>query len=150
MKITICGSIAFIKEMLATKAELEKLGHQVDLPPSVIKDDQGQDLDVLKYYQMRHNETNPDSWIWDSKQKAMRLHFNKVAWSDAILVLNLDKNNVAGYIGPNTFLEMGLALHLNKPIYTLQELPNPSPYREELLGLKPIVLHGDLTKMAQK
>jgi len=34
MKITICGSIAFYKEMEEVKEQLEKLGHEVKLPPS--------------------------------------------------------------------------------------------------------------------
>ena len=147
MKITICGSIAFIKEMISTKAALEKLGHEVDLPPSVIKDNQGKDLDVLEYYKMRHQEENPTSWIWDTKKEAMLRHFYKVTWGDVILVLNPEKNGIPGYIGPNTFLEMGLALCLEKRIFVLNPLPDPSPYREELLGLKPLILNGDLTKI---
>ena len=33
MKITICGSTAFILEMEAVKKQLEGLGHQVAMPP---------------------------------------------------------------------------------------------------------------------
>lgn len=37
MKITICGSMVFAKEMLQAKAQLEKLGHTAYVPePSLI------------------------------------------------------------------------------------------------------------------
>lgn len=36
MNITLCGSIAFIDEMLAAKKELERMGHEVQAPPSEI------------------------------------------------------------------------------------------------------------------
>ncbi len=144
MKITICGSIAFIDDMVAIKKDLETLGHQAYIPPVSIVDDQGKPLDVKEYYKMRHTEIDPQSWIWDKKKEAMLLHFDKVAQADAILVLNMDKNGVAGYIGPNTFMEMGLALYLNKKIYIYNPLPTASPYYEELLGCKGTVLAGAL------
>ena len=76
----------------------------------------------------------------------MRKHFDKVAWSDAILVLNYDKNKIEGYVGANTLMEMGLALHLNKRIYLLNPMPEIS-YKEEILGMKPIIINGDLSKI---
>ena len=41
MKITLCGSIAFIDEMDAVRKELEVLGHGVQMPPLEIADGQG-------------------------------------------------------------------------------------------------------------
>jgi hypothetical protein len=147
MKITICGSIAFIDNMVSLKTDLEKLGHEVYIPPVSIVDDQGKPLDVKEYYRMRHTEIDPKSWIWDKKKEAMLLHFNKVALAEAILVLNMDKNGIAGYIGPNTFMEMGLALYLNKKIFIYNPLPAASPYYEELLGCQGTVLEGNLEKI---
>jgi hypothetical protein len=76
----------------------------------------------------------------------MHWHFDKVEWSDAILVLNYCKNGVDNYIGANTLLEMGLAFHLNKNIYLLNEIPELS-YKEEILGMFPIVINNDLAKI---
>ena len=71
-------------------------------------------MPVKEYYAIRKAATNTDGWIWERKEQAMRNHFDKVMWADAILVLNHDKNNVSGYIGANTLLEMGLAFHHKK------------------------------------
>ena len=146
MKITICGSIAFYKEMQETKEQLEKLGHEVDLPPAQLEDGNGKSISALQYYEIRKTSMSNNGWIWDRKEWAMRKHFNKIVWSDAILVLNYDKNNIPGYVGANTLMEMGLALHLNKKTYLLNQIPEMS-YREEILGVKPVVINGDLSKI---
>lgn len=147
MKITICGSIAFFDEMASTKKKLEELGHEVDLPPAIIKNDKGEEIDVKDYYTLRKQEKDPKSWLWDVKKEAMLTHFRKVEWSDAILVLNVEKNNIPGYIGANTLLEMGIALYLNKKIFLYNEAPQKLPYLEEILGCKGTEINGDLHKI---
>ncbi len=147
MKVTICGSIAVYDEMLENKNKLEQLGHEVKLPPFEIKDENGNMIPVKEYYTRRKAETDDNSWVWDRKEQAMRAHFDKVAWSDAILVLNYDKNNIANYIGANTLMEIGLAFHLNKQIYLLNDIPEIS-YREEILGMKPVIINQDLLKIS--
>ncbi len=146
MKITICGSIAFYNEMLKTKEELGKIGHEVKLPPSQLEDGNGNPISALQYYKIRKTSLSNEGWVWDRKEWAMKKHFDKVAWSDAILVLNYAKNNIEGYIGANTLMEMGLAFYLNKKIYLLNPIPETS-YKEEILGVKPVLLGGDLTKI---
>jgi len=146
MKITICGSIAFYNEMLKTKEELGKIGHEVKLPPSQLEDGNGNPISALQYYKIRKTSLSNEGWVWDRKEWAMKKHFDKVAWSDAILVLNYAKNNIEGYIGANTLMEMGLAFYLNKKIYLLNPISETS-YKEEILGVKPVLLGGDLTKI---
>ncbi|MEK7680940.1 MAG: hypothetical protein AAB348_02760 [Patescibacteria group bacterium] len=146
MNVTICGSNTFYDEMLDVKKKLEELGHQVKLPPAEIEDENGNMISVKEFYIVRKAETNDNSWVWDRKEEAMRKHFQKVEWSDAVLILNYDKNDVPNYVGANTLLEMGLAFHLNKKIYLLNGMPEIS-YKEEILGMKPIVINQDLTKM---
>jgi hypothetical protein len=146
MKITLCGSIAFYDEMLAARQKLEQAGHQVKLPPVEVKDEKGRPIPVKKYYEKRKAETNETSWIWERKNEAMKTHFAKIAWSDAILVINHDKNGIQGYIGANTLMEMGMALHLDKKIFLLKNIPEIS-YKEEILGTKPILLNEDLSKI---
>ncbi|MBU1131694.1 hypothetical protein KKC32_00345 [Patescibacteria group bacterium] len=146
MKITICGSVAFFDEMNEAQKNLEELGHEVKLPPFEIADESGKMISVKEYYERRKAETDDDSWIWERKEAAMRLHFQKVEWSDAVLILNFDKNEIPNYIGANTLLEMGLAFHLNKKIFLLNDLPEIS-YKEEILGMRPIVIFQDLKKI---
>lgn len=164
MKITICGSVAFQDKILPLKENLEKLGHEVKIWPSEIRDDKGRLISVQEYYKIRQTANNDEKWVWDRKAEAIMEHFDKIAWSDAILVANYDKvvealphlpphstsprsaNNVKGHIGGNTLMEIGLAFFLKKKIYLLNEVPELS-YKEEILGVKPVILNGDLTKI---
>lgn len=146
MKITICGSIAFYEEMIAIKNNLESLGHEVDLPPFEIKNENGQMIPIAEYYEKRKKEKDDTSWIWDRKKEAIETHFKKIEWSDSILVLNYSKGEIDNYIGGNTFLEMGVAFHLKKKIFLLNNIPDVS-YKEEILGMKPMIIFGDLNKI---
>lgn len=139
MKITLCGSINFYDEMLEAKQCLEDCGHEVKLPPHEIADDNGQMIPVKEYYTKRKAASDDDTWIWDRKAEAIQRHFDKVAWSDVVLVINCDKNDICGYVGGNTLMEMGLAFHLKKPIYLIRPIPEIS-YREEILGMKPVII----------
>ncbi len=143
MKITICGSIAFFDQMVEIGRQLEQMGHEVKMPPTEVKGENGEMISVAKYYELRKNESSDTSWIWDRKEEAIRCHFEKVEWSDAVLVLNHDKKGIKGYVGANTFLEAGLAFHLNKKIFFLNKIPE-IPCKEELLGMKPIVINSNL------
>jgi len=150
MKITLCGSIAFYDEMKEIQEKLEALGHEVDLPPSEVPDENGVMMPVKKYYEIRKlaekEKGGGDSWIWDLKSVAIMNHFNKVAWADVILVNNYTKNNIPNYIGANTFLEMGLAFYLGKKIYLLNPIPEVS-YKEEILGMKPVVINNNFLEL---
>jgi len=143
MKITICGSIAFLDEMQEAQKILEELGHEVQIPPLEVLGEDDKAIPAKEYYTLRKATNDNDSWIWDRKEKAMKLHFDKVVWSDAILILNHSKNGVNHYIGANTLLEMGLAFHHGKKIYLLNPIPEIS-YKEEILGMRPIIINGDL------
>ncbi|HED38482.1 MAG TPA: hypothetical protein ENI76_09610 [Ignavibacteria bacterium] len=146
MKITICGSIAFYDEMLDIKSKLELSGHKVKLPPHEIKDDSGAMISVKEYYTKRKSTTDNDSWVWDRKTEAITNHFDKVCWADVILVTNYNKNDINGYVGGNTLIEMGVAFFLKKPIYLLKQIPKIS-YKEEIIGMKPVVINNDLEKI---
>jgi len=146
MKITICGSIAFFNGMLSIKKELETMGHEVDLPPTEVKDENGNMIPIAEYYRRRKEASEDEKWIWDRKAEAIMWHFKKVEWSDAILVLNYDKNDIKNYIGGNTLIEIGIAFFLQKKIYLLNPIPEIS-YKEEILGMKPIIINGDLSKI---
>lgn len=146
MKITICGSIAFQDKILSIKEELEKLGHETKMWPSEVKDEKGELVSVQEYYKIRRTAKKDEKWVWERKAEAILRHFDKIAWSDAILVTNYDKNDIKDYIGGNTLMEMGIALFLKKKIYLLNEIPELS-YKEEILGVRPIILNGDLGKI---
>jgi nucleoside 2-deoxyribosyltransferase len=61
-------------------------------------------------------------------------------------VANYDKKGISGYIGGNTFLEMGYAFVLGKPIFLLNKIPDIS-YTSEIEGMDPIVIYNNLEKI---
>jgi hypothetical protein len=149
MKITLCGSIAFYDEMFRIKEQLEALGHEVKLPPHEVAGPDGKTMISAKeYYAIRKRESNHDGWILERKEQAIRRHMDKVEWSDAVLVVNPDKNDIKGYIGANTLIEMGVAFYLRKKIFLLNQVPEMQ-YKEEITGVSPTVLNGDLSKLKE-
>jgi len=65
---------------------------------------------------------------------------------DAVLVLNLNKNGVSGYIGGATFLEMYDAFRLGKLIFLFNDISD-NLLSDEIKGFSPIIINGDLTKV---
>lgn len=49
MRVTICGNIGFHGQASSLKKELEKLGHEVKIWPSQVKDENGQLIPELSY-----------------------------------------------------------------------------------------------------
>jgi len=103
-------------------------------------------ISVKEYYDIRKSATSDPSWIWDRKAEAIDVHFQKVVWCDAILVLNYEKNGVADYVGANTLMEMGLAFYLKKKIFLLNPVPKIGS-QEEILGMKSVVIARDLNQI---
>lgn len=133
--------------MKKVKRELEALRHEVKMPPEFVKDADGCDIPVKEYYKLRkaaYNADHTDNWIWERKARAMIRHFKKVEWCEAILVVNLPKNGVDGYVGANTLMEMGLAFYLGKRIFMLYPAPDYPYCKEEITAMKPVVINGDL------
>lgn len=138
MIITVCGSMTFYKEMNAAKDQLEHLGHTVFIPKESDRDEM-----PLEARPEVPDETKISAKI---EFDFIRKHFKKIEQSDAILILNYDKKNTPGYIGGNTFLEMGIAFWQGKKIYLMNPVPKMN-YSIEMHSMQPIVLHGDLTKL---
>jgi len=44
---------------------------------------------------------------------------------------------------------MAIAFYLNKPIYILNDQPDDSPLIDEILGLEPIFLRGNIQKLKE-
>lgn len=134
MKITICGSMLFSKHMLEKKRALEEHGVTVYVP-SGTKSYLGRSKEEVANLSVRiKNTTN-----------AIKEHYEFIKNSDAILVLNYDKNSIKNYIGGNSFLEIGFAYVLEKKIYLLNPIPEIDYYSSEIKAMRPILLHGDLS-----
>lgn len=133
MKIVICGSMKLSGKMIEVRDELLKLGHEVILPRHTEEYAQMNTSDHI------HNESAQNK----IKNDLIRDYFNRINENDAILVVNCDLNGVNGYIGGNSFLEMGFAHVLNKEIYLLNNMPDSS-FKDELIAMQPIILNENL------
>jgi len=137
MKITICASMKFAKEIIEVKNILERKGHKVLLPEMAQPFAEGKfSLDSFE-----GGRTNAE---FKKKYDLIRKHFKEVEKGDALLVLNYDRMGIKNYIGGGTFAEMALAYYLKKPIYILNPIPQNLPYTTEMEAMGPIILNGNL------
>lgn len=133
MTIALCASLTTYKKTLKIKKDLEKKGFSVLFPWAMDEIRQGKLLP----------EHLPEFKL-NNQSKAIKIHYDKIKKSDAILVINETKNKITHYVGGNTLMEMGFAYILNKKIYLLNPIPKMI-YTEEIKAMKPIILNGDLS-----
>jgi len=89
------------KEMLEAQNILKELNHQTTVPSDTV--------DCLE------NPSLNESWEHCSSEGGIdKYHFDIIEKSDAIVVLNYPKNNIEGYIGGATLMEIAIARHFNK------------------------------------
>lgn len=136
MKIVICGSMLHSNKMIEASNNLNKKGHETIFPHDAERYADGT-LDT---------ETRGESTENKIKNDLIRDYYNKIKDSDAILVVNFDKNDIKNYIGGNTFLEMGFAHVLDKKIYLYNNVPDMS-YTDEILAMQPIVINQYLSEI---
>jgi hypothetical protein len=143
MKITICGSIEFAFEIKKIAEKLKEDGHEIEIPMTAKKILDGElTMDEFK----KEKEVNGDASFRKIQYDVIKKYYEIIKNSDAILVLNLDKNGIKNYIGGNTFLEMGFAHVLGKKIYLLNTIPE-MVYKDEIMAMSPISLNNDLNKI---
>ena len=124
------------KEMSDVKVTLEQSGHIVEMP----------NLNNLGHGLDSNGNTLETSQI-KIEQDLIRGYFHKINNSDSVLAVNVNKNGMGGYIGGNTFLELGFGYALNKKLYILNPYSREISYYDEIDAMQPIVLNGDLGKI---
>lgn len=132
-KVCICCSLSFTDEAFKVAEELTALGFEPLLPQGII------DREIQK--------TDFDPVAAKIATGNVNKHFDKVQESDIVLVLNYPKKGIDGYIGANTFLEIGCAHYHHKPIYALDPLPDQPYIHDELHSFGIKVLDNDLKKL---
>ncbi|KKR03060.1 MAG: hypothetical protein UT26_C0010G0003 [Microgenomates group bacterium GW2011_GWC1_39_12] len=135
MKIAIAASMFFHKEMRSVKEALEQRGHVVRVPMGT-----EEEVPIEAKPGISKDELIAAKIEYDF----IRKHFKNIEESDAILILNYPRKGIGGYIGGNTFLEMGHAFGLGKQIFVLYPLP-VMDYEAEMHAMQPVVLNGDVT-----
>jgi len=128
----------FYQELVQVEAALLSRGFEVDIPVSAKTMKANNDFEVDHF-----------KGVFTSAQKGnfIKENFANIAKSDAILVINNEKNGIQGYIGANVLMEIGLAFYLDKKIYIWNEYSSDSPYKEELLAFNVQVINQDLEKI---
>lgn len=135
-KVIICGSIGVADDIIRVKEELEERGFLVEIP-----------WGVQRYIEAGNQHVDEEErWQAKKEHDLIKRYFELMKAYDIVLVVNAEKNGQPNYIGGNTFLEMGFAHVLGKPLYVLNPLPEVS-YRSELEAIKPVVLNGDLSNL---
>lgn len=133
MVITICGSITFVNDMQSIGLLLEQKGYTVQYP----------DLP-----QAAQKGSKEEHVARKRRMDLIRVHFEKISRGDAILVVNFEKNGVKGWIGANTFLEIGFAHVLDKKIFLMEALPSFDYFADEIKAIDFKVLDGDLDQIS--
>jgi hypothetical protein len=133
MKIMICSSRHLYDQVNEIKNKLQEIGHDITLPNCF--------EEPLKEERMK--ETSEEDHI-KFKQEMMKLHEPKIKEVDAILVMNHEKNGQPNYIGGATFMEIIKAWELEKKVFLLNPIPD-NLLRDEIHGINPIILNGDLS-----
>lgn len=136
-KITICSSLSFSEEIKMVTRQLTELGCKVYIPEStnVTGTEQG----------LKPNE----DLEYCLKNNLQMGHFRKIQDSDAILVLNFEKNGIKNYIGGSVLMEMAIARFLHKKIFLYNGYPDENDLRYvfEVRLTEPVVINGDLNQI---
>jgi nucleoside 2-deoxyribosyltransferase len=113
MTICVIGSLRDIHRIQDIAGLLRNRGHQVLLP-----------LD-----------TSAGSFAdrQQAKREFMKGMYDQIKKCDTVLVVNdLPRGTMKGYIGPNSFLQLGLGMALGKSLFALEKWDENLPYNEEL------------------
>lgn len=149
MKIALVGSMIFLDKIGEIKNQLEMLGHTVHAPEFTEEEIKTGANTFADYVDQNGGIENilPSNEIWKIKEEAILSFKPKMDEVDAMLVCNFDKGEKKNRIGANTFLEMGYMFFVGKKLYVLQGPPYGDEKVEEVLGMRPVFLNGDLSKI---
>ena len=139
-RIVICGSMNFARDMLALKNHFEQEGYGGYR--CVVSEG-------TEEYASGKRVTNSESSRGKIERDLIRKHWHEIQRCDAILVVNNLKNDIEGYIGGNTLLEMGFAHILRKPIFLLNPPPHNPLFWQEIGAMQPVILNNNLGLMRQ-
>lgn len=136
MKIVVAGSMQLAEQQLDICQQLKAMGHQASMSkfgPKFLgkSDDEKKKITLEAKY----------------NQNAIREFWELMKGADGLLVVNYDKYGIKNYIGGNSFLDMGHAYALGQKIYLLNPIPKMPHYETEIIGMRPIILDGDLTRI---
>ncbi|MFA6314848.1 MAG: hypothetical protein WC648_00545 [Candidatus Paceibacterota bacterium] len=138
VKIYVLGSSHFQEEMVKCSEQLRTLGHGGWIHPDYEAFVRGEKQDIVsRWLSGEHAAVKREN-------NYLKEHYEHILESDAILIVNAEKNGVKNYIGGNVLIEMGQAFVNNKKIFFLYGMPTKSAYLDEIECMDPICLNGKL------
>lgn len=140
MKITLCGSIKFAKEIVEIYYQLKQLGHTPMMHEMMFGIADGTAKELINEISQNHPRAKRNYGF-------IKWWYSCIKSSDAVLVCNFDKNGIKNYIGGNTLIEMGFAHVNDKKVFLLNPIPEEVPYTDELKAMVDVVLDRDLSKI---
>lgn len=143
--ITLCASASHFEKLVEIQKELKKLGFGVKIPLVAGRMRRSNNYDVSIYKTWFKNKKD-----YNKKTLLIKDHFKKVLDADAILVVNMEKNGIKGYIGGAVLMEMALAFHNNKQIFVYNNISEELSIKEEIYALQSKFINGDLKKIKIK
>lgn len=136
MKIYVLGSTSFMHRMVEAKNELIALGYDGWIHPDYEAFVRGEKQAILEKSKTEHAAVKREN-------NYLKVHYQHILESDAILIVNDEKNGIPNYIGGNVLIEMGQAYVNDKIIFLLNNIPQ-LPYTAEIESMDPICLDGNL------
>jgi hypothetical protein len=150
MTITICASVDFSPTIIKIMKDLELRGHKVNIPFFTNQILEGKI--TYEDYMKSKEAANADIHLREAEHvDFIKRYWNFIKESDSILVVNLPKKGINGYIGGSTLFEMAFAYVNDKKIYLYHPIPERSErihYVDEIIEFHPLVINEDLSKIA--
>jgi len=137
-KFVIIGSSTFRKEKIKIRDELIGLGYGAIIDPVCESIANGKNPELAKRVEIEPSSVKKE-------YDFVRWYFEEIKKSDGVVVVNPNKKGMGGYIGANSFLEIGYAHALKKKIYLLYKIPNQEYINDELKSFNIIELNEDLS-----
>jgi hypothetical protein len=132
MKISICGSMAFLDQFEALAAALRADGFTVCTP---VREEAGARWEEMVF---EHAVALKAGYVSG--------YLEEIRSSALVLIANYAKGDVAGYVGANSLIEAAFGFALGKPVVFLFE-PGEQPCRLEALALMRSCLNGDISNL---
>lgn len=149
-RVTICGSMAFAKEMEAAAEHLRREHGCLVVVPSLVGESRdGSRISLTEQIAQAGGWNAPlDHPVWEAKRAAIHEHLRWVSWCDTVLVWNPEKKSLPGYVGANTMIEMVFgAGWYSKQVALMNSLSPGIPGLDEVMACSPKVLDGDLSRL---
>lgn len=143
MKITIIGSSSAQNKKVELMDELKKLGHEPIIHPHYIQSVKEGRTDITdRLAKGEHAQVKIE-------HDYMKWYYKAIKDSDAVLLVNLNKNGMENYVGGNSLIELGFAYVSDKKIFMYNSYPKEEEcrYLDEIEAVQPIVINGDLKKI---